>query len=548
MKTLQTLLLLLITTFAMAEVSNETIYFDKASFSIDNVEQEKLQTIANATKIILKGHTDKDGDEQYNLELSKNRVEAVKQSLIAQGIDERAIEVSYYGEDQPLNQNLDDVQMSLNRRVEITTTDDPLLGFYQEKQTFVFNNDNDTIILGDEGTKIHIPAMAFGGSSINISLQEFYQLEDILSANLNTHADDRLLETAGMIYIEAIDEMTNLPIQPNRPIQIEFPTIVINTDYQLFDGNFDENMTMNWTVNSPSTTNINTVVLEEEIQISDLLRDGRVFNSTSNYINYSMLQLSDQELKNRLTQKLYTVYGVDFIDNNISYALYEGIDGWVNFIEEPQCFDKSRAIVSIDEHGFFYEATTSHGEFNPHCDTIVKNELSKINQLKKIPSEAQSHSVDFLSIDIVTDEEVQAYRDSLMSLLANDPYYNSLLASAQTDNLVFSTMDLGWINCDRFYNTTETVPLAIHTEHGAQVRVIFKNIESVMSAYSNGGIANINRVPLNEEIIIIATKMNGKTPEYAIFETNVSQMPIVIDEYEDLDVEIFKEKLKKIKA
>lgn len=65
----------------------------------------------------LHGHTDVQGDEYKNLELSKERAMAVKRELVIMGIDYDRIEIYFYGGRQPLNHLVsggDD-----NRRVEV---------------------------------------------------------------------------------------------------------------------------------------------------------------------------------------------------------------------------------------------------------------------------------------------------------------------------------------------------------------------------------------------------------------------------------------------
>ncbi|MDG1333461.1 MAG: PorP/SprF family type IX secretion system membrane protein [Crocinitomicaceae bacterium] len=70
-------------------------------------------------RIQLDGHTDGDGTEAYNLKLSKNRVEAVKRFLVANGVDESRIEIEYFGESKPIAANDNENGKARNRRVEM---------------------------------------------------------------------------------------------------------------------------------------------------------------------------------------------------------------------------------------------------------------------------------------------------------------------------------------------------------------------------------------------------------------------------------------------
>jgi outer membrane protein OmpA-like peptidoglycan-associated protein len=65
-------------------------------------ETSKLLTEQGRPKILLVGHTDPDGSDQYNLELSRRRAQAVKQYLVGQGYPNAAIDVEGKGRGQPL--------------------------------------------------------------------------------------------------------------------------------------------------------------------------------------------------------------------------------------------------------------------------------------------------------------------------------------------------------------------------------------------------------------------------------------------------------------
>lgn len=69
-------------------------------------------------KLILSGYTDNKGSDSYNLKLSQDRANAVKEYLIAQGINENRISAKGYGESNPIAPNDTDENRAKNRRVE----------------------------------------------------------------------------------------------------------------------------------------------------------------------------------------------------------------------------------------------------------------------------------------------------------------------------------------------------------------------------------------------------------------------------------------------
>ena len=73
----------------------------------------------NATvKLEIDGHTDSDGDKAANIKLSQDRAEAVKNQLIALGVDASRLTSKGFGESKPVDNNTTPEGMADNRRVE----------------------------------------------------------------------------------------------------------------------------------------------------------------------------------------------------------------------------------------------------------------------------------------------------------------------------------------------------------------------------------------------------------------------------------------------
>jgi len=90
------------------EIRLENVFFDLDSYVLRKesfLELDKLVAYLkeNPTlKIELQGHTDTQGDDKHNLELSKNRAKAVYDYLISKGISKDRLSYEGYGETRPV--------------------------------------------------------------------------------------------------------------------------------------------------------------------------------------------------------------------------------------------------------------------------------------------------------------------------------------------------------------------------------------------------------------------------------------------------------------
>lgn len=72
-----------------------------------------------ALNVSIEGHTDNSGDNKHNLELSRQRADAVVHALVASGIDNRRLKAAGRGAGVPLADNKDEAGRAKNRRVEL---------------------------------------------------------------------------------------------------------------------------------------------------------------------------------------------------------------------------------------------------------------------------------------------------------------------------------------------------------------------------------------------------------------------------------------------
>jgi outer membrane protein OmpA-like peptidoglycan-associated protein/opacity protein-like surface antigen len=90
----------------------------QAASILDNAA-EQYRATGNA-QVVLAGHADRSGSDQYNVGLSQRRAENVRQYLAGRGIPEGVMRTEAFGESRPAVETADGVREPQNRRVEIT--------------------------------------------------------------------------------------------------------------------------------------------------------------------------------------------------------------------------------------------------------------------------------------------------------------------------------------------------------------------------------------------------------------------------------------------
>ncbi len=111
-----------------AKMTLKNLYFDASAFTVRPESQPELDRLTrimldNPTLTVrLEGHTDIVGDYDKNLELSRNRVGAVRDYLVKKGIDIGRVAVIGYGASRPMNTNRTLAERPENRRVELVVT------------------------------------------------------------------------------------------------------------------------------------------------------------------------------------------------------------------------------------------------------------------------------------------------------------------------------------------------------------------------------------------------------------------------------------------
>ncbi|MCF7202078.1 OmpA family protein [Pseudomonas oligotrophica] len=111
------------------------VTFGDVLFDLDRAELkpggmrnvQKLADFLNENKerqVIVEGYTDSTGSDSYNQRLSERRADAVRMALVRMGVEAQRIVAQGYGEQYPVASNDSTSGRAMNRRVEVTISND----------------------------------------------------------------------------------------------------------------------------------------------------------------------------------------------------------------------------------------------------------------------------------------------------------------------------------------------------------------------------------------------------------------------------------------
>jgi len=118
------------------------IAFDFNKSSLNNLGKARVRQVAQllgsvpSLKVVVEGHTDYIGSDEYNMKLGQRRAETVTKELTELGIDAQRLSPVSFGEGKPLFTEEEDWARAANRRVQFSVAGEnqPLPAAAEEKK------------------------------------------------------------------------------------------------------------------------------------------------------------------------------------------------------------------------------------------------------------------------------------------------------------------------------------------------------------------------------------------------------------------------------
>lgn len=121
-------------------------------------------------------------------------------------------------------------------------------------------------------------------------------------------------------------------------------------------------------------------------------------------------------------------------------------------------------------------------------------------------------------------QKAEAWNEEMMWL--ND--YDIVMSENEKalNSYILTVGELGFINCDRFVDVAETTNfmVSVDTSMHSSVKMIFKDIKSVMNGYATGkGEIAFNNIPVGEQVTLVAFSIQDDVPYMAVKEIRVTE-------------------------
>jgi len=101
-----------------------TVHFDYDSTVIKPKEKTKVQAVADymkansANAVLVEGHCDERGTDEYNRSLGERRAGAIREALAQMGVDPNRVDTISFGRDKPVDTGHSEAAHAKNRRGE----------------------------------------------------------------------------------------------------------------------------------------------------------------------------------------------------------------------------------------------------------------------------------------------------------------------------------------------------------------------------------------------------------------------------------------------
>jgi len=324
---------------------------------------------------------------------------------------------------------------------------------------------NPSVLEKEDGTE--------AAGKIKVRIIELTNSEDLFRSNAATTSDGKLLASGGSYFIGMECDGQKLRIKNNKALQVDLP-LIKKGEMELFYGERNGNNNMNWKkagVSFQQQYTVNDVIddmpddVEYVPEVYTEFQPGKVFTSMESTVSYYKKNITLSQLVDTL--------------NRVSPKVYlETISFWPKDLPKNQKLDTNFLIRT----------------YGPMKQYILRTYKSKQAEEEALAKRKQMR------------EEIRRTKLAVSEKKQLLKYYKPT-----------EIVNLGWVNCDRYYDKEKTevdldLPIAFNNTR-LEYFVIFRSFNGLMTDHIDHygqGRAVLFNMPVGEKVTLIAfAKTNG---------------------------------------
>jgi TonB family protein len=306
-------------------------------------------------------------------------------------------------------------------------------------------------------------------------VKEYYSIGDALLANLSTMTKSELLETGGMVYLEATANGEACALKEGAAVRIGFPCREKKAGMQLFNGR-RENGTMRWEAAAqPAPDALEGPEAETIFQVVEQMPEFK--GGMKKLVEYT-----NKNLRYPRGAAQRNVQGVVFV------GFVVGRNGEI---------ENTQILKGVDPalDGEALRVMNRMPRWNPG-----KQSGKAVKVRYSLPIRFDLGDGMVVSSDTLYGNDFERDTDDRKLGTAN-PY--------EVSRYLFSASRLGWINCDRFYENTgprTDYIVNLGQDTNVDVKIVFDAFNAIMTGVVHKGRYYFERVPVGQKITIVALK------------------------------------------
>ena len=360
-------------------------------------------------------------------------------------------------------------------------------------------------VQGREGTIVRIPAgslvterQAPPRGPVWVELKECYSTADILLSNLSTlSGENELLETAGIVLVQASAQGQPLRVADGQSIQIDLPAPIRQTGMRLSYGQGDRRERLRWVAASaPAEPAAERLYTDPERM--------PVYGQGPTDIN-KLIRYPQQAITNQTQGLVFASFVVDEAGRVVAPKIVRGIgDG---------CDEELLRVLR-----------QTSGQWKPGL------QAGKAVKVKMVLPVRFAFRAGMASALDSTAAAPPAPADSAVGLTAEEmPPTAPTFETEATDRYLFSSNQLGWLNCDRVWQATGSpatdLTATTDAEPNTSVYLLFRDAKTIVAGQAAAEGYFFHGVPANKRAVVVGIRYHNGTPSVALHETTTGRRP-----------------------